>query len=85
MANFPIENRVKLTYYYGEVIIVSEFCVDCWNELNGTEDPKEAYVLSWKLELCEGCGEWKRVVVIPRRHWLLRYWLMEGLRKIRKK
>lgn len=44
-------------------IPVAEFCVDCWNKLNETDDPKSCFVLSRELELCEGCGEWKRVVV----------------------
>ena len=85
MANFPIENRVKLTYNGKEVIVVAEFCVDCWNELNNTNDPAEAYALSWGLELCEGCGEWKRTVVMPRRHWMLRYLLAKGLQKLKGK
>ena len=42
---------------------MAEFCVDCWNELNGTHDPKETFVLSRDLELCEGCGEWKHTIV----------------------
>ena len=71
MANFPIENRVKLTYNLLEVIEMAEFCLECWNKLNGTDDPKWKYVLSWERDFCEGCGQWNRVVVCER-EWLLR-------------
>lgn len=42
---------------------MAEFCLDCWNELNGEDEPPENYILSQELELCEGCGEWKQVIV----------------------
>ena len=72
MSEFPIEIRVKLTYTLSEVICMAEFCVSCWNELNGTNYPQEAYVLSRDYELCEGCGEYRRVIVSRRRHYSLR-------------
>lgn len=50
---------------------MAEFCLECWNKMNGTDDPKWKYVLSWERDLCEGCGQWKRVVVCER-EWLLR-------------
>ena len=45
---------------------MAEFCLDCWNKLNGTEDTEKEYVLSGELDLCEECGEWKRVIVRKR-------------------
>lgn len=42
---------------------MSEYCLDCWNEINETNDPKEKYILSKELDLCEGCGEWKPVII----------------------
>ncbi len=42
---------------------MAEFCLDCFHQLNETNDDPEKYVLSKDLELCEGCGEWKHVVV----------------------
>ena len=42
---------------------MAEFCLDCWNKMNGTDDPPEKYILSRNFDLCEGCGEWKRVIV----------------------
>lgn len=61
---------------------MAEFCPKCWNEWNQIDNPKEAYVLSWGLELCEGCGQWKRIVIMPRRHWILRYCVAELFRRI---
>ena len=47
---------------------MAEFCLECWNQLNGTNDTKWRYVLSWEKDLCEGCGQYKRVIVMER-HW----------------
>ena len=27
---------------------MAEFCPECWNKLNGFDDPVESYVLSWE-------------------------------------
>ena len=61
---------------------MAEFCPDCWNEINGFSDPPEAYVLSWDYDLCEGCGQWKRVVVRRRKN-LLSYFLHKLIRIIK--
>ena len=61
---------------------MAEFCPDCWNDINGLSDPPEAYVLSWGYELCEGCGQWKRVVV-GRRKTLLGYFVHKLIRIIK--
>ena len=45
---------------------MAEFCVKSWNEINNSHEPKSAFVLSDELELCENCGEWKRVIVCYR-------------------
>ena len=63
MANIPIGFRVKLTYNEFEVNEMAEFCPDCWNEINGTNNPKEKYIISKNLDLCEGCGEMKLVII----------------------
>ena len=42
---------------------MSEFCVKCWNKLNGTHERKSAFILSEELDICEGCGKWKHVIV----------------------
>lgn len=50
---------------------MAEFCVDCWNELNQTRADPEEYVLSWGVELCEGCGQLKHVVIRRRKSFLI--------------
>lgn len=42
---------------------MSEFCLECWNKLNGTNDPAHKFVLSRDLDLCEECGCLKHVIV----------------------
>ena len=51
---------------------MAEFCLDCWNKLNETNDPAEKYILSRNLDLCEGCGEWKQTIVALRITYCLR-------------
>lgn len=46
---------------------MAEFCPKCWNEINDTNYPENKYVLSDDLEMCEGCGEFKRVIVTERK------------------
>lgn len=46
---------------------MAEFCPECWNELNGTDEPTDSWVLSEDLELCEGCGAWKHVIIREKR------------------
>ena len=43
---------------------MAEFCLDCWNKMNGTRHSKRKYVLSKDLDFCEGCGEFKHVVIM---------------------
>lgn len=45
---------------------MAEFCLDCWNEINETQDSKRRYLLSIRKELCEECGEFKRVIITER-------------------
>lgn len=45
---------------------MAEFCLDCWNKLNEINDSKHRYLLSWEKDRCEGCGEYKRVVIRER-------------------
>jgi len=46
---------------------MAEFCIDCFNKMNSTDFSKEKYILSNNLELCEGCGEWKHIVIMEQR------------------
>lgn len=43
---------------------MAEFCLDCWNKLNNTNDPESKYIIDYDcLDLCEGCGEYKPCIV----------------------
>lgn len=50
---------------------MAEFCLDCLCKLDGKHYNETDFVLSDDLDLCEGCGQWKHVVVIWRQHSLL--------------
>lgn len=45
---------------------MAEFCLDCWNKINETNNSKWRYVLSWNKELCEECGQYKRIIIVER-------------------
>lgn len=45
---------------------MAEFCVQCWNRINGTDDPPSKFIISKDLQLCEGCGEFKNIVIMER-------------------
>ena len=50
---------------------MAEFCLKCFNKINETNDDESKYIMSDDLDLCEECGEWKRVVVCSRRTFYL--------------
>ena len=50
---------------------MAEFCLDCWNKINGHNDPPEKYVISKELDLCEECGKMTNVIVAVRRFYPL--------------
>ena len=79
MSNSPIEIMVKLTYNIRGGDIMAEFCLDCWNKINGTEDSDRKYILSKDLDMCEDCGEWKSVIIMKRKAYYkhkLRYFIL---------
>ncbi len=58
---------------------MAEFCLDCWNRMNGTNYDKRKYVISKDLDLCEGCASLKHVIVAERRDYYkykLRYLIL---------
>ena len=58
---------------------MAEFCLECWNKLNGTDDDERKYVLSKEWDLCEGCGKWKPVIIMERKAYYiykLRYFVI---------
>ncbi len=46
---------------------MAEFCLECWNRINETNDTEDQYIISDGLELCEGCADMKRVIIRPKR------------------
>jgi len=56
--------------YSSQGDIMAEFCLDCWNKINGTTHPATKYIISEDLDLCEECGQITHVVVKERRFWL---------------
>lgn len=47
---------------------MAEFCLSCWNQINNANDLPQKYIISKALDLCEGCGEWKNVIIAEKRH-----------------
>ena len=45
---------------------MAEFCLDCWNKINETNDTKWRFILSLRKEQCEECGQYKRVIIVER-------------------
>lgn len=45
---------------------MAEFCVKCFNEMNGTNFKEEDVTLD--MDLCEGCGEIKKCIVTLKNH-----------------
>lgn len=51
---------------------MAEFCLKCWNELNGRNDPPQKFIISKDLDLCEGCGKLTHVILMERKYAYLR-------------
>jgi hypothetical protein len=58
---------------------MAEFCLECLNKINETNDSKWRYVLSWEKELCEECGQYKHVMIVERRWSRLQKILKEAI------
>lgn len=49
------------------MINLAEFCLECFNKINETSFVAKDVIISNYLDVCEECGEWKKVVVCSRR------------------
>ena len=58
---------------------MAEFCLECWNRINETNDDESKFFISKDLDLCEGCGEWKHVVEIDRKSYYRRRFRIGGI------
>lgn len=56
---------------------MAEFCVDCWNKMNETDYSSNRFVISKEIDLCEGCGEFKNVIIREKEHNSLFSWLFD--------
>lgn len=56
---------------------MAEFCLSCWNRLNGFHKTERDYVLSDEYDLCEGCRQYRRVIKCKRRFKPLYDWKTE--------
>lgn len=62
---------------------MAEFCLDCWNKIMETNDPKQKFILSREPDFCEECGQWKPVIVrVKLRFLILDCFFNPGHRKI---
>lgn len=41
---------------------MAEFCPACWSRMNGAQYGRKEIVLTHSADLCEGCGEIRRLV-----------------------
>ena len=58
---------------------MAEFCLECWRKMNKGRYDNTRYVLSKELDLCEGCGKWKHVIIMERNAyymWKFRYFIL---------
>lgn len=45
---------------------MAEYCLECWNKLNGFQKTERDSILSDEYDLCEGCGRLCCVIVRER-------------------
>ena len=50
---------------------MAEFCLECWNKINYTNDPPGKYHLSGVRDYCEECGQRKHVIISVKRRYVL--------------
>ncbi len=46
---------------------MADFCLDCWNEIFDMNETERDVVISKGYTLCEGCAEFKQVIVGTRK------------------
>ncbi len=56
---------------------MAEFCLDCLRRMDGIDYDASRFELSREPYLCEGCGQFKRVVIAEREPW--RFGLLDAL------
>lgn len=64
---------------------MAEFCLECLNQINDTNDSRWRYVMSWEKDICEECGQYKHVVIIERRWSRLQKCLKEATDNLKRR
>lgn len=64
---------------------MSEFCLDCWNKMMNTNDTEKKLILSKDLDLCEECGQYKRVVVAVRKWYIIQRKFLDWVDYLRRR
>ncbi len=64
---------------------MAEFCWECHKKLTDGSDLIGKYVISKELDLCEGCGEWKQVIVKTKRSYIIAEWIRKQIGKLKRK
>ena len=68
LLTFSVINSIIIRKGWDKMAV---FCLDCWNRLNGFQKTERDYVLSDDYDLCEGCGQFRPVIVFARKaKWL---------------
>ena len=68
-----------------EVIKMAEYCLDCLNEIMGTNDSVKKVILSHGLDLCENCGEYKHVVIRYKLRYIAADWIKEMIENMKRR
>lgn len=50
---------------------MAEFCLECWNRINEKEDKASKNIISKDLDLCEGCAQWKNVIIAEKKYYYM--------------
>lgn len=58
---------------------MSELCLDCYNKIMETQEPKKKFWFSLNPDLCEECGQYKRVIVRVKGRYILKEALSEAI------
>ena len=46
---------------------MSLYCLECWNRITHTKNNANKYIMTDYDDLCEGCGEYKPVILYEKR------------------
>ncbi len=56
---------------------MSELCLDCYNKIMETNEPRKMFHMTKEFALCEECGQWKPVIIRVRTRYLIKVWFGE--------